>query len=237
MSEKASESLLLSYSAQAFTAHFQDWLSAHIRVSFCVKSLARGSSIVLATKPRLLLVGIGAVFLECWGFSPSLVSFPSTMSNQGWCYWLGTQFGSEKLNITQMSWNSWFSITHHCESHLSVGNGMVLFVKRTKVVVGFLKHTTQPRRWYMRNGEEWALAFDSPLPAQDPLCAGLCKPRGFPLPQVHYCPLSFRWVCWAINAWTLFTWPSFGESGWWGPWGISHHPSLICWGADLFRMR
>lgn len=72
---------------------------------------------------------------------------------------------------------------------------MVLFVKRAKVVVGFLKHTTQPRQWYVRNSEEWAFAFDSPLPAQDPSCAGLCKPRGFPLPQARYCPLSFRWVC------------------------------------------
>ena len=55
---------------------------------------------------------------------------------------------------------------------------MVLFVKRTKVVGGFLEHPTPVRR-----GEGWARASDSPLPAQDPLCARSANPEAFSSPN------------------------------------------------------
>lgn len=126
-------------------------------------------------------------FCPCLGALPTPGSFSFHDEQLGMVYWPGSQFGSKKLNIKQTSCNSWFSLMHHCVSHLSVGDGMVLFVKRTKVVGGFLERTMPVRR-----DEAWARASDSPFPAQDPSC----KPRGFPLSQFHHYSLPLlRWMC------------------------------------------
>lgn len=152
-----------------------------IPASPCANSPVHDSPIVLVAQRRFLLVGIRALCLEscpCPGALPTPGSFSFHDEQLGMVYWPGSQFGSKKLNIRQTSCNSWFSLMRHCVSHLSVGNGMVLFVKRPKVVGGFLECTTPVRR-----GEGWARASDFPSPCSGPLmCKVLQTQRLSPLP-------------------------------------------------------